>query len=65
MIHHRDMTFCSSSVSCANRECHRWLDFGQEYDLPISMAHFKDSEECPGYVKDQALNVLELAMTPP
>lgn len=65
MICHRDKTFCSSSGTCANRECHRWLDFGQEYDLPVCMAHFRDSEQCPGYEKHQALSALEQIMTPP
>ncbi len=59
MICHRDRTFCASSGTCTNRECRLWLDFGQTYELPVSVAHFENSDECPGYQQHPALTALE------
>lgn len=64
MICHKGRTFCAASGTCANRECQRWLDFGQTYELPVSVAHFRDTEQCPGYEKHQALTTLDRAMKP-
>ena len=49
MICHKDRTFCASSGHCENRDCDRWLNFGQEHELPISLAEYQDTEACPGY----------------
>jgi len=51
MITHKDQTFCSSAGHCGNRECYRWLDFGADYELTISMADLKDGELCEGYIE--------------
>ena len=34
---------------------------GQDYDLPIMVADFKDGDECHGYVQHHALTALEKA----
>lgn len=59
MITHKDQTFCSSAVHCANRECYRWLDFGAVYDLPVSVAELKDTDICEGYVEHPALKTIK------
>ncbi len=64
MICHRDRTFCAASGTCARRECPRWIDIGQDYNLPVSVAHFEHTDDCPGYEKHPALAALERALTP-
>lgn len=59
MICHKDKTFCASSGTCITRDCSRWIDMGQYYELPIMVADFKDGESCPGYVNHPALTQLE------
>ena len=51
MITHRDQKLCSSAGHSGNREFYRWLYFGADYELPISLADMKDSELCEGYIE--------------
>lgn len=37
----RDTTYCASADECGNRECVRWIDFGEAADEAISLAHLK------------------------
>lgn len=64
MLCYRDRTFCTSSVTCANRQCPRWIDFGKDYPMPVALSQFKDGSECPGYEKAPALLALERALAP-
>ena len=64
MICHRDRTFCASSGRCARTDCHRWLDFAPDYDLPVCLSQFRDTEECPGYVQHPILTKLEGICSP-
>ena len=62
MITHKDRTFCASSGTCANTNCPRWIDFGQSYDLPLSLAEFKDSEHCAGFIEHPVMVSLKSGM---
>ena len=64
MICHKDKTFCASSGSCANTACDRWINLGEDFDLPVSMAEFKDTDHCAGFVENPALKALMSAMEP-
>lgn len=63
MLCYRDRTFCASSGTCANRQCPRWIDFGKDYPMPIALSQFKDTDDCHGYEKAQALAALERVLT--
>lgn len=62
MICHKGITFCASSGSCANTDCDRWINFGEDFELPVSMAEFKDTDYCPGFIEHQVLAAMKAAM---
>lgn len=50
MICYKDRTFCASSRICAETDCYRWLDLAGEYDLPVALSQFRDTDHCPGFI---------------
>ena len=62
MICHKDKAFCESSGTCVNTECDRWINLGKDYELPVSLAEFKDTDHCAGFIEHPALTVLMSAV---